>query len=94
MKHYLTKTNAATRIAKDYYGVSAETLGVATISISQMPISRTNATYYTVFDGPYAGWYHSYNDACEAAWYSNEIVGIHKNLANAKYALKVYKKKG
>jgi len=73
-------------------GALDELLGFASFSIGSIQFSGAVGTYYTVFDGSYAGYYQNYEDACEAAWYSTEIVRTYNKYESAKHALKVYKK--
>jgi hypothetical protein len=92
MKKYANKTNAVFHIVNDYYGLSEE-LSELAATMSPMSSQITHGIYFAVFDGPYSGCYYSYSDACEAAWYSTEVVETYKKLTAAKHALFVYKKK-
>ena len=55
-------------------------------------LTPTHTTVYVVFDGILAGCYHSYSDAEEAFWYSDEPVRMYKTFQSAKQALTKYKK--
>ncbi len=54
--------------------------------------SSVKKTVYVVFTGTYAGCYTSHDDACEAAWHSDEPVSEYHNLSYAKSVLKKFTK--
>lgn len=47
-------------------------------------------TVYVVFTGTYAGCYTSHDDACEAAWHSDELVSEYHSLSYARSVFKKY----
>jgi len=56
-------------------------------------ISLIKKSVYVVFTGTYAGCYTSHDDACEAAWDSDEPVREYSSLSAAQYALKRFTKR-